>query len=148
MGALVDDPSPANQLRASVTYNMVVAGILAETGYHAYLTALERNGLMPGECEGIRLLKQDESRHIAYGVYSVSRHLAADPALWAVFDETMNGLLPSALGVIADMFAAYEVAPFGLVEDDFINFALGQFGKHYERIEKARGAQSHHANGP
>ena len=48
MGALVDDPSPANQLRASVTYNMVVEGILAETGYHAYLTALERNGLMPG----------------------------------------------------------------------------------------------------
>jgi ribonucleoside-diphosphate reductase beta chain len=140
MDALVDDPSPANQLRASVTYNMVVEGILAETGYHAYLTALERNGLMPGECEGIRLLKQDESRHIAYGVYFISRHLAADPALWAVFDETMNGLLPSALGVIADMFAAYEVVPFGLVEDDFVNYALGQFGKRYERIEKARGA--------
>ena len=140
MDVLIDAPSPANQLRASATYNMVVEGILAETGYHAYLTALERNGLMPGQCRGIRLLKQDEARHIAYGVYLISRLLAADPALWEVFDETMNGLLPSALGVIADMFAAYQVVPFGLVEDDFVSYALSQFGKRYARIEKARGA--------
>ncbi|MGQ9768067.1 MAG: hypothetical protein ACUVSS_12295 [Anaerolineae bacterium] len=74
MAALLSDPTPANQVRASTTYNMVVEGILAETGYHAYLTALERNGLMPGQCKGIRLLKQDESRHIAYGLYFISRH--------------------------------------------------------------------------
>ncbi len=42
-----------------------------------------------------------------------------------------------ALGVVSDMFAAYEVAPFGLVEDDFIACALGQFGRRYERIEQA-----------
>ena len=63
--ALLDDRSPAAQVRASVTYNMVVEGVLAETGYHAYLSALERNHLMPGQCGGVRLLKQDESRHIA-----------------------------------------------------------------------------------
>ncbi|MGQ9490306.1 MAG: hypothetical protein ACUVR4_06975 [Anaerolineae bacterium] len=74
MAALLSDPTLANQVRASTTYNMVVEGILAETGYHAYLTALERNGLMPGQCKGIRLLKQDESRHIAYGLYFISRH--------------------------------------------------------------------------
>ncbi|MCX7706682.1 MAG: R2-like ligand-binding oxidase [Anaerolineae bacterium] len=142
MNALLTDPTPANQVRASTTYNMVVEGILAETGYHAYLTALERNGLMPGQCKGIRLLKQDESRHIAYGVYFISRHLATDPELWPVFDETMNSLLPFALGVVTDMFAAYDVVPFGLVEDDFVNYALGQFGRRYERIEKARGASA------
>ena len=98
MHALVADPSPANQVRASTTYNMVVEGILAETGYHAYLAALERNGLMPGQCKGIRLLKQDESRHIAYGVYYISRLLAAHGELWPVFDETMNTLLPSCAG--------------------------------------------------
>lgn len=146
MNALLADPTPANQVRASTTYNMVVEGILAETGYHAYLTALERNGLMPGQCKGIRLLKQDESRHIAYGVYFISRHLAADPDLWPVFDETMNSLLPHALGVVTDMFAAYETVPFGLVEEDFINYALGQFGRRYERIEKARGASAEELN--
>ena len=42
------DQSPAAQIRASVTYNMVVEGVLAETGYHAFFTMLERNDLMPG----------------------------------------------------------------------------------------------------
>ena len=140
MHALVTDPSPANQVRAATTYNMVVEGVLAETGYHAYLAALERNGLMPGQCKGIRLLKQDESRHIAYGVYYISRLLAAHGELWPVFDETMNTLLPYALGVVGDMFAAYDVVPFGLVEDDFIGFALDQFNRRYTRIERARDA--------
>lgn len=139
MHCLTHDPCPANQVKASVTYNMVVEGMLAETGYHAYLAALERNRLMPGQCKGIRLLKQDESRHIAYGVFFISRHLADDPALWGVFDATMNALLPSALGVIGEMFAAYEEVPFGFEEADFVDYALDQFGKRYERIEKARG---------
>jgi ribonucleoside-diphosphate reductase beta chain len=140
MNRLIDAPTPENQLVASTTYNMVVEGMLAETGYHAYLTALERNDLLPGMRRGIRLLQQDESRHIAYGVFFISRHLAGTPDLWTKFDETMNALLPLALGVIAEMFAAYDGdAPFGLKEDDFVDFALAQYGRRYERIEKARG---------
>jgi len=138
MGRLLDDPSPAAQVRASVTYNMIVEGVLAETGYHAFGTALERNGLMPGQCRGIRLLQQDESRHIAYGIHLISRHVAADPTLWDVAEETMNTLLPHALGVIGDTFGCYEAMPFGLVEDQFIDYALGQFNKRLARIERAR----------
>ena len=51
----------------------------------------------------------------------------------------MNTLLPMAIGVIDDAFARYEVVPFGLVEDDFITYAMTQFGKRFERLEKARG---------
>jgi ribonucleoside-diphosphate reductase beta chain len=137
---LRNDHSPAAQARASVTYNMVVEGVLAETGYHAYLTALERNNLMPGQCQGIRLLKQDESRHIAYGVFLLSRLLAADDGLWAKIEDTMNELLPYALGVIGDAFACYDPIPFGLVYEDFTDYALNQFQRRVERIERARGA--------
>jgi ribonucleoside-diphosphate reductase beta chain len=140
LSALLDDRSPAAQVRASVTYNMVVEGILAETGYHAYLSALERNHLMPGQCRGVRLLRQDESRHIAYGIYLISRSLAVHPDLWSVVEETMNALLPAALGVIGEAFAAYDSVPFGLVESEFTDYALAQFGKRIERLEKARGA--------
>lgn len=140
MQALLADRSPAAQIRASVTYNMIVEGVLAETGYHAYLSALERNGLMPGQCQGIRLLKQDESRHIAYGIYLISRLLAEQPALWEVAEGTMNELLPPALGVVADTFERYEIMPFGLEEAEFANYALGQFQKRLARIERARGA--------
>jgi ribonucleoside-diphosphate reductase beta chain len=41
MNTLRDDTSMAAQARAAATYNMIVEGVLAETGYHAYLTALE-----------------------------------------------------------------------------------------------------------
>lgn len=140
MQRLLTDPSPAAQVCASVTYNMIVEGVLAETGYHAYLSALERNGLMPGQCRGIRLLKQDESRHIAYGVYLISRLVAADDSLWEIAEATMNELMPPALGVVADTFERYDVMPFGLDEGEFANYALGQFQKRLERLEHARGA--------
>jgi len=140
LSALEADSSPSAQVRASVTYNMVVEGVLAETGYHAFFTMLERNDLLPGLRKGISLLKQDESRHIAYGVYLLSRLVAEHPDEWETLDAQMNTLLPSAIGVIGDTFAAYDVVPFGLVEDDFVNYAMSQFTKRFERLEKAKGA--------
>lgn len=140
LSALEADSSPSVQVRASVTYNMVVEGVLAETGYHAFFTMLERNDLMPGLRKGISLLKQDESRHIAYGVYLLSRLVAEHPEEWDTLDMQMNTLLPSAIGVIGDAFAAYDVVPFGLVEDDFVNYAMSQFTKRFERLERAKGA--------
>lgn len=141
MKALEQDPSPAAQVRAAVTYNMIVEGVLAETGYHAYLKTLEVNGIMPGQIKGVRLLKQDESRHIAYAIYLLSRLLAVDAGLWEVVDETMNELLLPALGIIGEAFDCYEPMPFGLVEDDFVDYATSQFQKRIERLERARGAR-------
>jgi ribonucleoside-diphosphate reductase beta chain len=146
LSALEADPSPSAQICASVTYNMVVEGVLAETGYHAFFTMLERNDLMPGLRKGISLLKQDESRHIAYGVYLLSRLVAQHPEEWDTLDSQMNSLLPFAVGVIGDAFAAYEVVPFGLVEEDFVNYAMSQFTKRFERLEKARGASLEEVN--
>ena len=140
LNALRSDPSPASQIRASVTYNMIVEGVLAETGYQAFFTMLERNDLCPGLRKGIALLKQDESRHIAYGVYLLSRLIAEHPQEWDNLQMQMNMLLPAAIGVIGDAFARYEVVPFGLKEEDFVNYAMSQFSKRYERLEKARGA--------
>jgi ribonucleoside-diphosphate reductase beta chain len=137
---LKNDSSPAAQIRASVTYNMVVEGVLAETGYHAFFTMLERHNLMPGLRKGISLLKQDESRHIAYGVYLLSRLVAEHPNEWENLEMHMNTQLPLAIGVIGDAFARYQVVPFGLVEDDFINYAMAQFSKRFERLQRAKGA--------
>ena len=119
---------------------MVVEGVLAETGYHAYLSALERNNLMPGQCRGIAMLKRDESRHIAYGVFLLSRLLAIDSSLWEIVDRTMNDLLLPALGVISETFEHYDPVPFGLSEDEFLEYAGNQFQRRIERLEKARGS--------
>lgn len=134
------DPSPAAQVAASITYNMLVEGVLAETGYHAYFTVLDQHSILPGQRRGVQYLKQDESRHIAYGVFLLSRLLAEDGSLWEVVDATMNDLLIPALGVVTEAFDAYDPVPFSLSEDLFIDFATGQFEKRVQRLEKARGA--------
>ncbi|NJO82389.1 MAG: R2-like ligand-binding oxidase [Blastochloris sp.] len=142
MGRLSADPSPYNLAEAALTYNMIVEGVLAETGYHAYFTMLESQNVMPGTRQGIRLLKQDESRHIAYGVYLLSRLIAADDGIWTNIEGRMNELVLQAVGVIDEAFSAYEVMPFGLEIDDFSNYALGQFQKRLDRLEQARGRSS------
>lgn len=139
MQRLCQDASPRAQAQAAVTYNMIVEGVLAETGYHAFLTALERNGWMPGLRKGIGLLKQDEARHIAYGLYLLSRLLAENPKLWAVIEAKMNKLLMPAIGIIGDAFAAYDPIPFGLKYDEFADYASQQFSHRLERLERARG---------
>jgi ribonucleoside-diphosphate reductase beta chain len=135
MQALLTDPSPNAQARASVTYNLIVEGVLAETGYHSYFAALEARDLLPGLRDGLRLVKQDESRHIAYGVHLLTRLVAADNALWGVVEERMAALLPLALGVVEEGFARYgDRSPFGLEKHDVAAFAAGQFQARLERI--------------
>lgn len=142
MQALLTDTSPAAQARASVTYNMIVEGVLAETGYHGYFTMLERNNLMPGLRQGISYLKRDESRHLAYGVFLLSRLVAQDAAIWSVIEERMNELLPYALGVVQEIDpdpGSTAERPFGLQVDDFLGYATSQFTKRTTHIERARG---------
>lgn len=139
LNRLIDDSSPAAQIVAAVTYNMIVEGVLAETGYHAYHSMLARNGLMPATCQGLIHLKQDESRHIAYGLYLISRLIAADDSLWEVTEMTMNTLLMTALSVIPEMFSLYDPMPFGLEIDEFTEYASTQFQHRYGRLLAARG---------
>lgn len=140
MNALLEDQSPATIARASVTYNMVIEGVLAETGYQNYHQSLAVNGLMPGLCAGLVNIKRDESRHIAYGVYLLSRLVAEDEGVWAVIEERMTELRPLTDEIIRSGYEAYPdgVNPFGLRLDEFSDYAARQFRKRYERISKAR----------
>jgi ribonucleoside-diphosphate reductase beta chain len=120
---------------------MIVEGVLAETGYHSYHESLAANDLMPGLCRALVDVKRDESRHIAYGVYLLSRLVAEDAAIWDVIEARMGELFPYALGVVSETFAQYEngVTPFGLEESTFTDFAQSQFSKRYDRIARSRG---------
>jgi ribonucleoside-diphosphate reductase beta chain len=141
MERLLTDTSSEALARASVTYNMIVEGVLAETGYHSYHESLAANGLMPALCSALVEIKRDESRHIAYGVYLLSRLVAEEPDVWDVIEARMQELFPYALGVVTETFEQYEggVTPFGLELSTFADFATAQFGKRYDRISRARG---------
>lgn len=141
MYALLSDRSPVAQVRASVTYNMIIEGVLAETGYHGYFNMLERNNILPGLRQGINYLKRDESRHIAYGVFLISRLVARDKELWSIVESRMSELLPLALGVVQETDSEPDFEgerPFGLRTEDYMEYAMSQFQKRMARIEKAR----------
>jgi ribonucleoside-diphosphate reductase beta chain len=141
--ALKTDSGPVALAKASVTYNMIVEGVLAETGYHAYHNILERHQIMPGMRYAMQKFKQDESRHIAYGVYLLSRLVAehGDP-VWEAIESRMGELFIPAIGVVNELFditAARGPIPFNLEQDEFVNFAVSQFQKRIARVERARG---------
>ena len=141
MGRLRTDRSPVAQARASVTYNMIVEGVLAETGYHVYHRVLATRGIMPGMQRVATLLKADESRHLAYGIYLLSRLVAEHgDVVWNAITQRMDELLAPAIEIINEAFAAYppDNRPFGLQPETFVDYATGQFRKRMDRIELAR----------
>ena len=140
MGRLRNDSSAAALAAASVTYNMIVEGVLAETGYHSYFSTLTRNGILPGMQQAVAHLKSDEARHLAYGVFLLSRLVAeGGDDIWHVIESRMGELLGPAIGIINDFFASYDPMPFGLDLEEFTGFAMQQFQNRIQRIEKARG---------
>jgi ribonucleoside-diphosphate reductase beta chain len=139
MERLIDDPSPEAQAEASVTYNMVVEGILAESGYHAFYTALKGQLSMPGMFEAVTNLKRDEARHISYGGYLLQRLISEHDHIWDVVVKRMELLLPHAIGVVDEIFGTMDPFPFDLKKDDIVAFAMKQFQTRMEVLRRARG---------
>ena len=144
LNALVEDSSPINLARASVTYNMIIEGVLAETGYYSFHKMLVENNIMPGMMKFVGKLKQDESRHIAYGIYLLSRLISEHgDEIWEEIQRQMNILLVPSLQLIQEAYNLYDEIPFNLDIDDLNQYAIGQFQKRLARLEKARTQSSH-----
>ena len=129
MQRLRHDTSPVAQARASATYNMIVEGVLAETGYHVFHEILVSRDILPGMQQMTGLLKLDESRHIAYGLYLLSRlGIEHGAPVW------------DAIAVITEAFAAYpaDAVPFALSSAPFVEHAMSQGAKRLDRLERAR----------
>ena len=141
MQRLRHDTSPVAQARASTTYNMIVEGVLAETGYHMFHEILVSRGILPGMQQMTALLKLDESRHIAYGLYLLSRLGVEHGApVWDAIADTMNVLMDPTIAVITEAFAAYptDAVPFALSAAPFVEHAMSQGAKRLDRLERAR----------
>jgi ribonucleoside-diphosphate reductase beta chain len=139
LNALSSDASPAAQIRASVTYNHVVEGMLALTGYYAWHKICVERDILPGMQELVRRIGDDERRHMAWGTFTCRRHVAADDANWSVFESRMNELMPLALDATVQSFALFDVLPFGLVQDEFMQYAADKGMRRFGTISSARG---------
>lgn len=136
--ALLTDQSPTAFVRALLNYHIIVEGVLAETGYQAIFTACQRNGILPGLAQGVSLVKRDESRHIAYGIYALQRLVGSDRALMQTINDITHELLVQALGVIPEALERYgSDIPFGITLTEFVEYASDQFAKRFAAIERA-----------
>ena len=141
MGLLRTDRSPAAQIRASTTYNMIIEGVLAETGYYGVRQALQESGRLPGLVQGITLVARDESRHIRYGVYLLNRLIASTPDGWDIMNARMNELLGPAMGVVSEYWEHFDPvdAPFGQDMQTFLEVASTLFDRRMRVLERDRG---------
>jgi ribonucleoside-diphosphate reductase beta chain len=139
--ALAEDPSPRNQIRASVTYNHIVEGTLALTGYFSWQKICASRGILPGMQKIIKHIGDDERRHMAWGTFTCRRHVAADDALWDAVDERMQELLVPAMGVVTGTFdQASGPPPFAIDMNEMAEYAMDKVGRRLGAIESARGA--------
>ncbi len=134
MGRLLEDPSNEALARALTTYNMMIEGVLAETGYHSYSRQLEEGRLFPGLAGALKLISRDEARHIRFGVYMLQLLIQEDGAMWDVVQARMAELMPIVLGIVAAPDADGRPGP-----DEMTQFALTRYQRRMRVLERARG---------
>jgi ribonucleoside-diphosphate reductase beta chain len=138
---LLEDTSPQAQVRASVTYNHIVEGMLALTGYHAWNLVCKGRDIMPGMQEIVKRIGDDERRHMAWGTFTCRRHVAADDANFAVVEQRIEELLQPALEMVEYPFAQFpeDDFPFGVDKDEMTTYAYERGTRRLGTIESARG---------
>jgi ribonucleoside-diphosphate reductase beta chain len=136
---LETDPSPVNQIRASVTYNHVIEGSLALTGYYSWQRVCASHDILPGMRELVKRIGDDERRHMAWGTFTCRRHVAADERNWQVVQDRMGELLPIALDMIKWSNEQFEEPPFGMPEGELVAYAADRAQRRLGAIQSAIG---------
>jgi ribonucleoside-diphosphate reductase beta chain len=143
MGRLLTDQSNEALARALTTYNMMIEGVLAETGYHSYSKLLEAGRLFPGLAGALKLISRDESRHIRFGVYMLQLLIQQDGAMWDVVQRRMEELMPIVLGIVGppppEEGSIPEDSVFAADPDEMTRFAMAQYQRRMHVLERARG---------
>lgn len=139
MERLLTDRSPEAQVSAAATYHLVVEGVMADTGYYLFRRILRDADTLPGMRRAIGLLHRDESRHIAFGVYFLSRLIVehGDRAYKALLDR-MKVLKPLTEDATREFVRSLEHADTGIGLAELTQFSQQRFSTRIQRIVRAR----------
>jgi ribonucleoside-diphosphate reductase beta chain len=137
MARLLDAPTPENFAKAYCHYHLVIEGILAQTGYYGMQESYSAERYpelpyLPGLYEGFSKIRQDEGRHVGFGMAKLKQLITESDVDPSLLDETVNELLPFVNGIAANP------------DDDYLNDVgvpvgeLQRFAseKHIERMEQ------------
>jgi ribonucleoside-diphosphate reductase beta chain len=135
------DTSAESQVRASVTYHLVVEGVMAETGYHVFRRLVGAIPTLPGLRESMTLLQRDESRHIAYGLYVLSRLLVEHGELaYRALVDRINELGPLVAEATTWLVTSLEGDDNAITVGELRRVSQQAFVRRVQRVAKARTA--------
>ncbi|QGA68707.1 R2-like ligand-binding oxidase [Sulfolobus sp. E11-6] len=140
MWNLSRDPSPENQVRAVVTYNLIVEGVAAEGGYNIFRRITSTRKILPGLAKMVNLIATDESRHIAFGVYLIARLIKEyGEGIYRVAMDHINYLAPYAIGIFSEpTMPQVTTLPFGLSGMELVDYAKRLLNTRIDAINRAK----------
>jgi ribonucleoside-diphosphate reductase beta chain len=136
MSALSSDDSDEAKVRAITTYHMVIEGVNAESAYPIYFDLIDASNRFPALAAGIRLIRRDEARHIAFGTWLLQELVARDPGLRAVFEEEMASLRPYALSIQQTFDPFGDALPFGLDASRYVELSSEKYAAQLRAIDE------------
>jgi len=137
MYALLDDPTPETFAVAYCHYHLTIEGILAQTGYYGMQQSFSEEThpdlpSLPGLCEGFTHIRQDEGRHVGFGMAKLKELVTEENVDPQLVNDTVTDLMPLVEKITADDDERVLVGA-GPTPDELRAFAGD---KHVERMQQ------------
>lgn len=126
MHQLQDANTPANRATAYCHYHLTVEGVFGQTGFHAVESTFspETDGpSLPGLTEGIGCVRQDEGRHVGYGMDRLADLLEHGAIKRSLVEDTVAALADPVDAVVERM--GWRSLP-GPDSDELMSFVTQQ----------------------
>lgn len=142
MHALLENRSPEAFARAYAHYHLVIEGILAQTGYYGMQQsfAADQNPELPhlpGLYEGFTHIRQDEGRHVGFGMAKLKALVIEEGVDPQLLDDTVSELMPLVNAIAAE--ETEETLGRGILPEELQQYATE---KHIDRMEQIQNADA------
>jgi ribonucleoside-diphosphate reductase beta chain len=133
--ALVAAPGDlAAKVRFVTIYHQILEGTLGLTSFKFITDYLNRQDLLPGFVEGYSRIHDDETRHIAYGVWFLREAVRSHPEQADTVRATLRELLPHVADSLKLPGDGDASSVLGASEDDLREHALGGLTRRLKTI--------------
>ncbi|MFC7045977.1 ribonucleotide-diphosphate reductase subunit beta [Halobacteriaceae archaeon GCM10025711] len=140
MARLLTEDTPETRAEAYCHYHLTIEGVLAQTGYYGLTRAfggrVEGMPELPGLVDGLTRIRQDEGRHVGFGMAKL-RELVQDEGVDpALLHDTVGDLVELVQGTLdSDLPPEEQAVP----PEELTAYAVR---KHTERMEQITDAAS------
>jgi ribonucleoside-diphosphate reductase beta chain len=103
MSRLRTDPRDVEaKIEAVAIYHLVIEGMMGLTAQHFLLDYFEKKSICPAAVVGLRNVKRDEHRHVAYGTWYLRRKCREQDRYGLIVQSLLMELLPLAASVLIE----------------------------------------------